>query len=754
MFAVSIFGTGLMSHQSQLSISSRGPPGIGFKLDEKNNYDMDNKKLVNVATPENPQDVVNKSYLEEIIINYNGSDISENKVLEMKAEIASLRDKIYEFGIEITTCNELTEAMKLDFTTKFNEQKAKVEMINIQIKRKLSNLEVRLQELNVGENLTESPITILNDKIETDLLSLQNKIEEIQNVFTLKIDEINSQGEELKNKNQSFQERLNEINEIKLQLTTLKEKIENDIATLQRTVSQMEEDLTNLTTKIEQIILNNVDDKLENLGEKLGEIVNETNTRLDQCISNISSIREKAEEINFDEIKSDIYQIKNNVESLEEKVSELGEIDTILSLQLNELKQNNIIINNDVNNIRNKNEELKTEFEEIGRKIDNVNKSVDDVNNTLGTEISEIKEKFKEFEDGVVSKIDDLKETDEQIKSDIESKTDQFASDILKINEQIKTELVTKVEQNSSKITRIELKEIELQTNVDTLEQKVNSFVNGGNDSQLSELKKKDEELEGEIFVLKNTTEQIKNEISAKIEETNKNIDRIFLNEDKLLLDVETLKEKFQNDSVDVTVQTELSNLKENITNLQNSTEQTTLKQNTQENQISQLEDKIQSVETDLNQEKAQLNTRVSELEEKIKDIGDEYVTNVKLREINEQRDRINDHRQQFILNESSTLVQKSNDKLKKELEENKTLLNSFITNINTKLYGMQDGISSLFERVYILENPNIGANTPSTNPVRTPSNPIPANSPATGNSSSTLDRINDSLTNSLRRGY
>ena len=44
----------------------RGLPGIGFKLDGDNNYDMQNKKVVNVKQGTNPNDVVTKSQIQSL----------------------------------------------------------------------------------------------------------------------------------------------------------------------------------------------------------------------------------------------------------------------------------------------------------------------------------------------------------------------------------------------------------------------------------------------------------------------------------------------------------------------------------------------------------------------------------------------------------------------------------------------------------------------------------------------------------------
>ena len=47
----------------------RGPPGIGFKLTSDGNYDIDNKKLTNVATPTTNADAATKKYIDDHIGN-------------------------------------------------------------------------------------------------------------------------------------------------------------------------------------------------------------------------------------------------------------------------------------------------------------------------------------------------------------------------------------------------------------------------------------------------------------------------------------------------------------------------------------------------------------------------------------------------------------------------------------------------------------------------------------------------------------
>lgn len=46
---------------------SRGPPGVGYKLTTEGHYDLDNKKLCNVAAPSEPNDAVNLETLSRMI---------------------------------------------------------------------------------------------------------------------------------------------------------------------------------------------------------------------------------------------------------------------------------------------------------------------------------------------------------------------------------------------------------------------------------------------------------------------------------------------------------------------------------------------------------------------------------------------------------------------------------------------------------------------------------------------------------------
>ena len=74
------YTNGILNHddsQGLGKIGTRGLPGIGFKLDANNDYDMQNKKLVNVKQGTNNNDVVTKSQLDSEIAKIPSVDTSK-----------------------------------------------------------------------------------------------------------------------------------------------------------------------------------------------------------------------------------------------------------------------------------------------------------------------------------------------------------------------------------------------------------------------------------------------------------------------------------------------------------------------------------------------------------------------------------------------------------------------------------------------------------------------------------------------------
>ena len=72
------FYNGVLNYKHSTAVRGvRGLPGIGFKLDANNNYDMQNKKLVNVKQGTNNNDVVTKSQLDSEIAKIPSADTTQ-----------------------------------------------------------------------------------------------------------------------------------------------------------------------------------------------------------------------------------------------------------------------------------------------------------------------------------------------------------------------------------------------------------------------------------------------------------------------------------------------------------------------------------------------------------------------------------------------------------------------------------------------------------------------------------------------------
>jgi len=60
--SIDVFGRTLGAAET-----NRGPPGIGYKITEENQYDLENKRLCNVGTATHPNDAVNLKTLHDIL---------------------------------------------------------------------------------------------------------------------------------------------------------------------------------------------------------------------------------------------------------------------------------------------------------------------------------------------------------------------------------------------------------------------------------------------------------------------------------------------------------------------------------------------------------------------------------------------------------------------------------------------------------------------------------------------------------------
>ena len=114
--SVNIFGNGPITASTGTIVNHRGPPGLGFKyLDEERNFDIENKRIANVASPIEENDVTTKIYIDDKIIsitnklddlgeqNINEVNLLKGEDITLKNHIANLEEKV----IEIENLNKV-----------------------------------------------------------------------------------------------------------------------------------------------------------------------------------------------------------------------------------------------------------------------------------------------------------------------------------------------------------------------------------------------------------------------------------------------------------------------------------------------------------------------------------------------------------------------------------------------------------------------------------------------------------------------
>ena len=91
--SVNIFGS---SKQVSAGPGRKGLPGVGFKLlDNVGNFDIDSKRLANVAQPVGDNDAVTKVYVNEAISKHESNiDFIESR---LKQNLTHMKSKIFFF---------------------------------------------------------------------------------------------------------------------------------------------------------------------------------------------------------------------------------------------------------------------------------------------------------------------------------------------------------------------------------------------------------------------------------------------------------------------------------------------------------------------------------------------------------------------------------------------------------------------------------------------------------------------------------
>lgn len=119
--SVDVFGRNLKKNEG-----SRGPPGFGFKITSDGQYDLDNKRLCNVAAPHLLNEAVNLDTLHRIL----------------RTEIQRVTDASARFTSDLNN---------LDFVVEAHRDEIDAKIMDIQAD--LNHIKAALREISEGNHL-------------------------------------------------------------------------------------------------------------------------------------------------------------------------------------------------------------------------------------------------------------------------------------------------------------------------------------------------------------------------------------------------------------------------------------------------------------------------------------------------------------------------------------------------------------------------------------------------------------------------
>ena len=209
------YTNGILNHddsQGLGKIGTRGLPGIGFKLDANNDYDMQNKKLVNVKQGTNNNDMVTKSQLDSEIakipsvdttqfVKKTGATMSGDLILQSQPyPIHGNTNKAISYNTARNTFLSKKEGGSMLQSLNMNNHfitniKDPVNSDHATNKKYVDNQLVKKLDKNVDIDMTNKSITNLkfpsNQKDATSVEFVNKRLSETQKKF-LKVDGTNN----------------------------------------------------------------------------------------------------------------------------------------------------------------------------------------------------------------------------------------------------------------------------------------------------------------------------------------------------------------------------------------------------------------------------------------------------------------------------------------------------------------------------------------------------------------------------------
>ena len=269
MSGVNIFGEPLQLNENLTP--QRGPAGVGFRyLDAIGNFDINKKRLANVASPIDHYDAINKEY-------------SDNYINEIKALISDVeREQNYYIG--------LLNNVKIDY----NDFKKSYQVDQNKLNSKIKSIDEFLE------------------RIYQEYIVLNTKYNELDQKVTL----VRNSFERLAGEASEFVTQ-DHLNSIMTERTRINDLYLNNLKTeLSSQTAKVNDDLSKVLNEIIDELANSTMPKASGEGERLNTV--NTNNNSDRNIGSVSNRRKvnldiDTNSVNINILQNDIQELKSEI---------------------------------------------------------------------------------------------------------------------------------------------------------------------------------------------------------------------------------------------------------------------------------------------------------------------------------------------------------------------------------------------------------------------------------------------------------
>ena len=279
MSGVNIFGEPLQLNENLTP--QRGPAGVGFRyLDAIGNFDINKKRLANVASPIDHHDAINKEY-------------SDNYMNEIKALISDVkREQNYYIG--------LLNNVKIDY----NDFKKSYQVDQNKLNSKIKSIDEFLE------------------RIYQEYIVLNTKYNELDQKVTL----VRNSFERLAGEASEFVTQ-DHLNSIMTERTRINDLYLNNLKTeLSSQTAKVNDDLSKVLNEIIDELANSTMPKASGEGERLNTV--NTNNNSDRNVGSVSNRRKVNLDIdtnsgNINILQNDIQELKSEIEKKNDMINSM-----------------------------------------------------------------------------------------------------------------------------------------------------------------------------------------------------------------------------------------------------------------------------------------------------------------------------------------------------------------------------------------------------------------------------------------------